>query len=138
MSLNLRWVNESEYDRVGETRMYCYGSATKDLDKFRTGLRDNPRVAPGDCLLAERNGRAVGTATAISLRMWVRGGVVPCQGVAWVGTVKTARRGSKLNNEPGIATRIMHETIRLARERKQVVSHSCRFAGRSTSISATA
>jgi predicted acetyltransferase len=128
-TLTLRWVDESEHDRVGEARLYCYGHATKDLDRFRGMLKGNPRVRPGDCLLAERGGRAVGTATSISLRMWVRGGIVPCQGVAWVGTIKTARRGSTGANEPGIATRVMHETIRLARERGQVVSALMPFRG---------
>jgi predicted acetyltransferase len=51
--------------------------------------------------------------------MWVRGGRVPCQGVAWVGTARTHRRRS---GEAGIATRVMHETLRRARERGQVVS----------------
>jgi predicted acetyltransferase len=134
MSLNLRWVDESDYDRVGETRMYCYGSVTRDRQRFVDGVRGDPLVAPGDCLLAERAGRAVGTATSLSLRMWVRGGVVPCQGVAWVGTVKTSRRGASgpagaAAGEPGIATRIMHETLRRARERGQVISALMPFRG---------
>lgn len=138
MSLQLRWVDEVDWDRVGETRMYCFGSATRERQRFLDGVRGDPLVGPGDCLLAERGGRAVGTATSLSLRMWVRGSVVPCQGVAWVGTLKTARRsggasaashGGGSSGEPGIATRIMHETLRRAREREQVISALMPFRG---------
>ena len=135
MTLNLRWVDaESDFDRVADTRMYCYGSNVKDRPRFLDGVRNDPLVGPGDCLLAERagDGRAVGTATSLSLRMWVRGGVVPCQGVAWVGTVKTSRRGGAGTGgprDPGIATRIMHETIRRGRERGQVISALMPFRG---------
>lgn len=129
MSISLRWVPESEHDRVGEARLYCYGSKSEDLKKFQETLRDDARVKSGDCLLAERAGRIVGTATSMSMRMWVRGGVVPCQGVAWVGTIKTARRGSSGAEDPGVATRIMHETIRKARERGEVVSALMPFRG---------
>src|SRR5688572_4330838 len=80
MTLTLRWVgDDDELDRVAEARLLCYGAATKDLDHFRGSLRADPRLRPGDCLLAERGGRAVGTSTSLSLRMWVRGGVIPCQ-----------------------------------------------------------
>src|SRR5688572_16673605 len=121
--LNLRWVNESEYDRVAEARMYCYGTAAAERERFREGVTVG-RDYEGDVLLAERDGRLVGTATSLNLRMWVRGGAVPCQGVAWVGTVKTSRRGS-----PGVATQVMHETIRLARDRGLVVSALMPFRG---------
>src|SRR5688500_17899210 len=110
MTLTLRWVGDNdELDRVAEARLLCYGAATKDLDNFRASLRADSRRSPGDCLLAERGGRAVGTSTSLSLRMWVRGGVVPCQGVAWVGTIKTQRRtgASGGKQDPGVATQIM-------------------------------
>jgi predicted acetyltransferase len=137
MSLNIRWVDEADYDRVAETRMYCYGANAREVERFRAGVRGDPLIGPGDLLLAERDGRAVGTATSLSLRMWVRGGVIPCQGVAWVGTVKTSRRtasgpgggGGGAPREPGVATRIMHETIRHARDRGQVISALMPFRG---------
>src|SRR5215213_9756766 len=129
MSLNLRWVDESEYDRVGEARMYCYGAAAGDRERFCDSVTLGKQFT-GDALLAERGGRAVGTATSLRLRMWVRGGAVPCQGVAWVGTVKTARRGgSASSNDQGVATRIMHETLRLAREQGQGVSALMPYRG---------
>src|SRR5688500_13361363 len=93
MSLNLRWVDESEYDRVAEARMYCFGTAAGERERFRDSVSLDRNALPGDVLLAERGGRSVGTATSLDLRMWVRGGAVSCQGVAWVGTVKTSRRG---------------------------------------------
>ena len=120
MAMELRWVGEDELDRVAETRMRCYAHGAKDLEGFRQGVRADVRGKPGDFLLAVRDGAAVGTATALSMRMWVRGGVVPCQGVAWVGTVKTHRR--RVSGEDGVATQVMRETLRMARERGQVVS----------------
>jgi predicted acetyltransferase len=128
MSLTMRWVGEAEYDRVAEARMLCYAPARKELDGYRQRLRANPRVKPGDCLLAERDGRAVGTATSLSLRMWVRGGAVPCQGVASVGTVPTHRRAGTAG-EPGVASRVMREVLNKARERGEVVSALMPFRG---------
>ena len=47
--------------------------------------------------------------------MWVRGGRVPCHGVAFVGTIRTVRRAG--GKEMGIATQLMHVTLAKARER---------------------
>lgn len=54
------------------------------------------------------------------MTMWVRGSPIPCQGVASVGTIKTHRRRN--TDGKGVATQIMNETLRMARERGQVVS----------------
>ncbi len=123
MTFTLRWVgaSEQELDRVAETRMRCYAHAARELDRFKEGIRADPRGAAGDFLLAEQDGVAVGTATALPLTMWMRGAALPCQGVAYVGTIKTHRRGSS-SRSAGVATRVMHETLRIARERGQVLS----------------
>ena len=128
-ALTLRWVGPDEYDRVAETRMYCYAAGRKELQGYQDRLRADVRVKPGDCLLAEQDGRAVGTATSLSLRMWVRGALVPCQGVASVGTIKTHRRSGHSSHGPGVATRIMHDVLRRARERGEVVSALMPFRG---------
>lgn len=120
MALELRWVGEPDLDRVAETRMRCYSHAGREIDRYKQHVREDPTAIPGDFLLAERDGEPVGTATSLSLTMWVRGSPIPCQGVASVGTVKTHRRRS--GDGKGVATRIMHETLRMAREREQVVS----------------
>jgi predicted acetyltransferase len=133
MSFTLRWVGASdqELDLVAETRMRCYAHAAKDLDRYKEGIRADPRGVAGDFLIAEQDGVAVGTATAHSLTMWMRGAALGCQGVAYVGTIKTHRRGSSSRSAgevlssskgAGIATRLMHETLRLARERGEVLS----------------
>jgi predicted acetyltransferase len=123
MSFALRWVGagEQELDRIAQTRMRCYAHAAKDIDRYRDGVRADPRAAAGDFLLAEHDGVAVGTATSLSLTMWMRGAAFPCQGVAYVGTIKTHRRGSS-SRSAGVATRVMHETLRIARERGEVLS----------------
>lgn len=127
MSLQLRWVGDEELDRVAETRLNCYAHAGRLAEEMRERLRDNPTAKSGDFLLAEADGTAIGTATSISMRMWVRGGAIPCQGVAWVGTIKTHRR--RTQGADGIATQIMRETLRKAREREQVVSALMPFRG---------
>ena len=123
MSLEFRWVNaEDELDRVAETRMRCYAGAPMDLERFTKGIRLDRRVKPSDLLLAERDGEAIGTTTSLSLTMWVRGAPLPCQGVAFVGTVKTHRRGATASGQRGVASQLMDHTIRRARERGEVVS----------------
>jgi len=120
MALSLRWVGEEDLDAVAMTRLQCYSHAMNEAARFKELIRANPRAKPGDYLLAERDGVGVGTATSCSFTMWIRGGAVPCQGVAWVGTVKTSRR--RTSNEDGVATQVMRETLRMARERGQAIS----------------
>ena len=117
MSLSLRWVGDEEAGRVARARWLCYAHAARDLAKVEESLRADGRAVGGDYVLAERDGVAVGTATSLSMTMRVRGAAVPCQGVAWVGAAKTERR-----KPPGVASAVMAETLRKAREREQVVS----------------
>lgn len=120
-ALQLRWTQDDERDRIAVVRMRAYAAAAKDLTTYQERIRLDPRAAGGDFLLAEAGGEAVGTATSLSLMMWLRGGPVPCQGIAFVGTVRTHRRGGS-GDSPGIATQIMRECLRKARERGQAVS----------------
>ena len=121
MPTHLRWVGPADLDAVALTRLRCYAPADNKLDDFKARLANDARTAVGDYLLAEADdGRPVGTATHLSLSMWVRGGRVPCQGVAWVGAIKTHRR--KGGGEPGVATAVMREMVRHARDRGDVCS----------------
>jgi predicted acetyltransferase len=128
MPITLRWVGDDEADRVADTRFRCYGSAEKDRESFRERFRNNPRAKSGDYLLAEISGEPVGTATSLSLNMWVRGSQISCQGVAWVGAIKTMRRRGG-NGSSGVASAVMRETLRKARERGDVVSALMPFRG---------
>ena len=121
MPLTSRWVGEPDLDRVAETRLRCYAPAANQAEDYRHQIRSDSRSKPGDYLLIEDAAEAIGTATSLSQTMWVRGTPVPCQGVAWVGTIRTRRR-SREANSAGIASRLMHETLRMARERGQVLS----------------
>lgn len=107
--------------------MLCYAHAAKDIERYGLGIREDIRAKAGDFLLAERDGMALGTSTSLSMTMWVRGTPIPCQGVAYVGTIKTHRR--RTDGGDGIATQLMRETVRLAREREQVVSALMPFRG---------
>lgn len=120
MPLQLRWVGEEDFQRVAEARMYSYAPASNMIQRYLDGLTKYRRAKPGDFLIAERDGETVGTTTSLSLRIWMRGGAIPCQGVAYVGTIKTARRTG--GTEKGIASQLMFETLRKAREREQPIS----------------
>lgn len=146
MSVHLRWVSADEHDRVALARMRAYAPAAKDLPRYAERLRTDPRLKSGDCLLAESGGEPVGTATSLSLTMWVRGGAVWCQGVAYVGTARTHRRAGGASSPsssakpiapdpaaagtaiapaappPGVASQLMRELTRRARDREQAVS----------------
>jgi predicted acetyltransferase len=127
MSLNLRWVGAEEIDRVAEARMLSYATSRRERATYQQGIRAEVRSGPGDWLLAEQDGEVVGTATSLPLKLWVRGGSIKCQGVAFVGTVKTARR--KGSAEPGVGTAVMNETLRMAKDHGFVVSALMPFRG---------
>jgi hypothetical protein len=116
MSLTLKWHGREAAEAVGRVRALCYAPVTKEVGDYQRRLAGDGRVTGDDLLLAERDGVPVGTTTSYSMTMWVRGRPLPCLGVGWVGTVKTHRRSG------GIASQLMHETLRKARERGQVVS----------------
>ncbi len=126
MSLSFRWVNESERDRVGEIRALCYGRSQNEIPDAVEHVRAE-KDFKSEYLVAERDGVAIGTSTSIPMTMWMRGGSVPCDGVAWVGTVRTQRR--RAGSDPGVGTAIMNESLRRARERGDVVSALMPFRG---------
>src|ERR1700686_4086031 len=107
MGLQMRWVGEEEAERVAQTRLLCYGHASNQTERFRESVRGDARARGGYYLVAERDGELVGTATSLSMKMWARGAALPCQGVSWVGTIKSHRRRS--SDGEGVATRIMRD-----------------------------
>ena len=125
MSLQLSWVGEDAIDRVSRTRFRCYAPSDATFETFDQAARRDGRTRAGDVLLASRGGPAglvdVGTATSLSMQMWVRGARVPTQGVAWVGTIKTERRGGSADAR-GVASSVMAETVRKGRERGEWAS----------------
>ena len=92
MSLNLQWLTKDAAEIVAKTRALCYAPAPKEIPEYQKRLAEDVRVTGDDLLLAQHEGCAVGTATSYSMTMRIRGQSFPCQGVAWVGTVKTHRR----------------------------------------------
>lgn len=121
MTLKLEWVGLPFYERVALARHRCYSGMSGNVDKYKEAMQIDTRQKPGDFLLASRDGVDVGTATALSLHIWMRGARLPCQGVAYVGTSKTHRRGGS-KEERGIASQIMFATLDKARERGEVIS----------------
>src|SRR5262249_30857001 len=93
--------------RIAQVRMRCYGGAANSLERFQKSFTNDRRAKDGDYLVASIGKEDVGTLTSLSLPMWVRGGPVPCQCVAWVGTVKTMRR-TGTGSSQGIASALMH------------------------------
>jgi predicted acetyltransferase len=117
MGLALRWVGESELDRVADVRLRCYAHSLKESARYREGIRADRRAVGDAYLLAEQDGMAVGTTASLSLQMWVRGARIACQGIAYVGTIKTHRRGGK-GPGGGIASQLMNEAIRRGRDER--------------------
>jgi predicted acetyltransferase len=116
MDVSLEWRGRDAADVVGQVRGLCYGASQQAVPSYPEHLSKDERIVADDLLLARRDGEPVGTATSYSMKMWARGQAFPCQGVAYVGTIKTARRSG------GIASAIMRETLNKARERGQVLS----------------
>ena len=112
MGLAMRWVGESELDRVADVRLHCYAHSQKETARYREGIRADRRAQGNAYLLAEQDGVAVGTTTSLSMQMWVPR--MACQGIAYVGTIKTHRRGGK-GPGGGIATQLMNKSLRRPR-----------------------
>lgn len=119
MSMQTRWTGKESVDAIADVRQRCYGTSPGEKASFLSRTQHD-RFGDGDVLIAEQAGRAIGTATHLPLHIWVRGGRLPCQGVAWVGTVKSHRR--RRVDGQGVASAIMSRIIDRARERGDVVS----------------
>jgi predicted acetyltransferase len=125
MSNQLQWIEPENYPRLANVRMRCYSPSTDRYSKYIDELSGpNSLVKPGDAVIATRNGVDVGTATSLQLSMWVRGARLSCQGVAYVGTIKTHRRlgNASGGGETGVATQIMHAILERGRERSCAIS----------------
>lgn len=120
--LNFHTLGFADAGRIAAVRLRCYGKGVFELAEFERHMMGDRRARDGDFLVAERGGQDVGTITSLSLTMWVRGSAVPCQGIAWVGTIQTMRRGGSAGGRRGIASALMARAIELGRERGQVVS----------------
>jgi len=112
--------------RVAEVRLRSYASTAGELDQFHEMLKNDIRARDGDFIVASAGNQDVGTATSLSMPMWVRGSPVPCQCVAWVGTIKTMRRAQGraqgAGAPAGIASALMSHVLKIGRDRQQVVS----------------
>jgi predicted acetyltransferase len=120
MALKMSWLGEESEDRVIELRLRSFGGGNKERQRFTDLTRSPIEPLPRDFLVASLDGQDVGTTASINLKMWIAGAEIPCQGVGFVGTIKTQRRGS--GGEKGLASQMMWETIAKARERGHIAS----------------
>ncbi len=109
--------------------MHCYAPVNAQLAEFVESVREDDRAKDGDFLLVERDGRAVGTATSLSMRAHLHGAGFACNGVAYVGTIRTERRkggggggSGGGGGEKGVATVVMEHTVRRGRDRGDVLT----------------
>ena len=119
MPLQATWAGRESTDRIADLRLRCYGTGPADRQKFYDATADG-READGDVLILSDDTGDVATATSLSLTANFRGRRVPCQGVAWVGTLRSHRR-RKIDGR-GLASRVMDAMAEKARERGQAVS----------------
>lgn len=122
MPLTHRWTGRNEADLLGWLRLHCYGGQAADLSKYVASVHDDDRAKDGQFLIVERDGRPVGTATSVDLRMHLRGADFACHGVAYVGTIRTERRKGKRGGERGVASEVMWRTVERGRDRGDLVS----------------
>ena len=80
----------------------------------------NDRFDDGDVLMLTQDGVDVATATSLQLKINIRGTILPCQGVAWVGTVRTHRR--RRVDGHGLASTVLRALRQKAIERGEAVS----------------
>lgn len=104
--------------------MHCYAHAAKQLSDSVESVHEDDRAHDGDFLVVERDGRAVGTATSLSMRMHLHGAGFNTNGVAFVGTIRTERRKgtAKSGAEKGVATLLMEHTLQRSRDRGDVLT----------------
>lgn len=120
MALQFHWLGEESQDRVVEVRLRSFGAGGKERGRFADATRVPVEPMPRDFLVASIDGQDVGTTCSINLNMWISGAKIPCQGVGYVGTAKTHRRGG--GGEKGLASQMMWQTVAKARERGHIVS----------------
>jgi predicted acetyltransferase len=135
-NLNFLQLGFADSRRVAQVRLRSYAGAAGDLDKFETMLKSDVRARDGDFIVASNGSEDVGTATSLSMPLWMRGSPVPCQCVAWVGTIKTMRRARRggpstmgtghvaegSGPSAGVASALMSHVLKIGRDRQQVVS----------------
>ena len=119
MAMQFRWTGHAEDQRIADIRARCYGETPSDFAKFMARTQAD-RFANGDVLLASQDDQILGTTTSLSMNMSIRGTLLPCQGVAWVGSAKSVRR--RRFDGDGLATLLMKQTLNKAREREQPLS----------------
>ena len=118
MSLKATWLGPKDLDRITDIRLRCYGGGPADRPKFLLKSQFD-RSADGDVLILSDDTGDVATATSLSMTCNVRGTPLPCQGVAWVGTVRSHRR--RRVDGRGLASRVMDALAEKAKERGQPV-----------------
>jgi predicted acetyltransferase len=122
LPLDIRWTTAEDLDRVSHARWLSFGNAESQRPEYTEQLAHDARCGPTDHLLAEINAQVVATATSLPMTMYIRGSPVSCQGVANVGTIKTARRRGSSDSSKGIASSIVRALLDRARQQEFVVS----------------
>ncbi|HEY1684684.1 MAG TPA: GNAT family N-acetyltransferase [Tepidisphaeraceae bacterium] len=120
MALEFHWLGEESQERVVKVRLRSFGAGSKEKQRFADATRTPIEPMEREFLVASHDGEDVGTTCSIDLNMWIAGAAVPCQGVGYVGTIKTQRRGA--GGEKGLASQMMWQTIARARERGRWVT----------------
>ena len=115
--ITIRPAGTADLRTVARVRARCYrGSYSFEEKMLEASQFDRANLDRGDVLLADRDGELVATTTSLSGLLNVRGAMLPCQGIAWVGTTHNARRAG------GLASGVMRFALNLARDRGQALS----------------
>ena len=118
MPLQANWLGRNDIERIADVRLRCFGVPADREKMVQRTLND--RFDDGDVLVLSLDGVDIATATSLRLSLNVRGTILPCQGVAWVGTVRTHRR--RRVDGHGLATHVMMALRQMAVERGEPAS----------------
>ena len=118
MPLTATWLGRNDIERIADMRMRAFTTPAERDKMVQRTLND--RFDDGDVLMLTQDGVDVATATSLSLKINIRGTILPCQGVAWVGTVRTHRR--RRIDGHGLASTVLRALREKAIERGEAVS----------------
>ena len=100
--ITVRPATTADLDRIAHIRAMAFEG---DQASIRAGLDDNPRYNHSHYVLAEMDGRPVGTAAAFPTQMWISGVPIQMGAVADVATLPDYQNR-------GVATAMMERLLK--------------------------
>jgi predicted acetyltransferase len=117
----VRWLRRAEIPHLIEVARSAFRSGA-NLERWTRYYAKNPHLPPERTLVAERDGRILGTAALLDLKMAIDGRAASVDGVAAVAVHHTGRR-------QGVADALMRRSVADAHGRRAPFSSLYAFRG---------